>query len=95
METRRSPHAFLVLALLVALTAAGTAALHVARIAANPVADLARERTGLLLQPLARSDGDALGLRVPALPRLAGRGYLVVDGSAEEVQVARPGPTAS
>ncbi|MCW4600988.1 FtsK/SpoIIIE domain-containing protein [Janibacter hoylei] len=59
------------------------------------VADLARERTGLLLQPLARSDGDALGLRVPALPRLAGRGYLVVDGVAEEIQVARPGPTAS
>lgn len=54
------------------------------------VSDLARTRTGLLLQPTARSDGDALGLRVPPLPRVAGRGYLVVDGAADEVQVARP-----
>ncbi|WP_068322219.1 FtsK/SpoIIIE domain-containing protein [Janibacter terrae] len=54
------------------------------------VSDLARTRTGLLLQPSARSDGDALGLRVPPLPRVAGRGYLVVDGPADEVQVALP-----
>ena len=54
------------------------------------VSDLARTRTGLLLQPSARSDGDALGLRIPPLPRVAGRGYLVVDGAAEEVQVALP-----
>ncbi|QNF93348.1 FtsK/SpoIIIE domain-containing protein [Janibacter sp. YB324] len=54
------------------------------------VSDLARTRTGLLLQPSARSDGDALGLRVPPLPRVAGRGYLVVDGAADEVQVALP-----
>ena len=54
------------------------------------VSDLARTRTGLLLQPTARSDGDALGLRVPPLPRVAGRGYLVVDGAAEELQVALP-----
>lgn len=54
------------------------------------VCDLARTRTGLLLQPSARSDGDALGLRVPPLPRVAGRGYLVVEGAAEEVQVALP-----
>lgn len=53
------------------------------------VSDLARTRTGILLQPSARSDGDALGLRVPPLPRLPGRGYLVVDGRADEVQVAR------
>ncbi|KRE37708.1 hypothetical protein ASG73_08660 [Janibacter sp. Soil728] len=57
------------------------------------VSDLARARTGLLLQPSARSDGDALGLRVPALPRVPGRGYLVVDGRAEEVQVAHPPAT--
>lgn len=59
------------------------------------VADLARARTGLLLQPSARSDGDALGLRVPALPRVPGRGYLVTEGRAQEVQVARPRPEVS
>ncbi|MGO1167022.1 MAG: FtsK/SpoIIIE domain-containing protein, partial [Janibacter sp.] len=53
------------------------------------VADIARARTGVLLQPTSRSDGDALGLRVPPLPRLPGRGYLIADGRAEEVQVAR------
>ncbi|WKV15752.1 FtsK/SpoIIIE domain-containing protein [Janibacter limosus] len=54
------------------------------------ISDLARARTGLLLQPSARSDGDALGLRVPPLARVPGRGYLVVDGRALEVQVAHP-----
>lgn len=53
------------------------------------VADIARARTGVLLQPTSRSDGDALGLRVPPLPRLPGRGYLIADGRAEEIQVAR------
>ncbi|WP_435199620.1 FtsK/SpoIIIE domain-containing protein [Janibacter sp. GS2] len=53
------------------------------------VADIGRARTGVLLQPTSRSDGDALGLRVPPLPRLPGRGYLIGDGRAEEVQVAR------
>lgn len=52
------------------------------------VSDLARTRTGILLQPSSRSDGDALGLRVPPLPRVPGRGYLIVDGRAEEIQIA-------
>lgn len=53
------------------------------------VAEIGRARTGILLQPTSRADGDALGLRVPPLQRLPGRGYLVSDGRAEEVQVAR------
>ncbi len=53
------------------------------------VADMARDRSGILLQPTSRADGDAFGLRVPPLPRRPGRGYLVVDGQAQEVQVAR------
>lgn len=53
------------------------------------VPEIGRSRTGVLLQPSSRSDGDALGLRVPPLPRLPGRGYLVAEGRAEEVQVAR------
>lgn len=53
------------------------------------VADLARSRAGVLLQPTSRSDGDALGTRVPPLPRVPGRGYLITHGSAAEVQVAR------
>ncbi|WEV79617.1 FtsK/SpoIIIE domain-containing protein [Janibacter cremeus] len=53
------------------------------------VAEVARSRAGVLLQPTSRSDGDALGLRVPPLPRIPGRGYLITQGRAEEVQVAR------
>ena len=53
------------------------------------VPEIGRARTGILLQPSSRSDGDALGLRVPPLPRLPGRGYLIAEGRAEEVQVAR------
>ena len=45
--------------------------------------------TAETLETLMR-DGVALGLRIPPLPRVAGRGYLVVDGAAEEVQVALP-----
>lgn len=54
------------------------------------VSDLARARAGILLQPSSRSDGDALGLRVPPLTRTPGRGYLIVDGRAQEMQVALP-----
>lgn len=57
------------------------------------IAEIGRGRAGVLLQPSARSDGDALGLRVPPLPRVPGRGYLVTDGRAEEVQVARTDPS--
>src|SRR5699024_4519163 len=39
------------------------------------IAEIGRSRTGVLLQPTRRSDGDALGLRVPPLSRLPGRGY--------------------
>ncbi len=54
------------------------------------VADVARGRAGLLLQPSSRSDGDPFGMRLPPLPRLPGRGHLVLGGHAEEVQVAMP-----
>ncbi len=53
------------------------------------VPEIGRSRTGILLNPSSRSDGDALGLRVPPLPRLPGRGYLIAEGQAEEIQVAR------
>ena len=53
------------------------------------VAEVARSRAGVLLQPGTRGDGDALGLRVPPLPRVPGRGYLIAHGRAEEVQVAQ------
>lgn len=53
------------------------------------VAELGRSRTGVLLQPTTRADGDALGLRVPPLSRVPGRGYLVAEGDAREVQVAQ------
>ena len=53
------------------------------------VAEVARSRAGVLLQPGTRGDGDALGLRVAPLPRVPGRGYLIAHGRAEEVQVAQ------
>ena len=55
----------------------------------GPVAEIARWRTGILLQPSSRSDGDALGTRVPPLPRVPGRGYFISDGRARELQIAR------
>lgn len=70
--------------LVVASTATQTAATRVRGL----VADIARSRTGILLQPTSRSDGDALGLRVPPLPRIPGRGYIITQGRSEEVQVA-------
>ncbi|NYF99155.1 FtsK/SpoIIIE domain-containing protein [Janibacter cremeus] len=70
--------------LVVASTATQTAATRVRGL----VAEIARTRAGVLLQPTSRSDGDALGLRVPPLPRLPGRGYLITQGRAEEIQVA-------
>ncbi|WP_338748250.1 FtsK/SpoIIIE domain-containing protein [Janibacter alittae] len=71
--------------LVVVSTATQTAATRVRGL----IAELARARTGILLQPTTRSDGDALGLRVPPLQRIPGRGYLIAQGRAEEVQVAR------
>lgn len=53
------------------------------------VAEVARGRAGVLLQPSARGDGDALGVRVPALAQVPGRGYVVLRGRAEEVQLAQ------
>lgn len=57
-------------------------------------ATMCRSRRGLLLQPQARSDGDVLGVRVSASPRVPGRGYLVDRGVATEVQVALPARAA-
>jgi S-DNA-T family DNA segregation ATPase FtsK/SpoIIIE len=54
-----------------------------------------RSGVGLLLQPDADVDGDLLGVRLPRrppVPRVAGRGYLVADGSVRLVQVASPAP---
>ncbi|HEY4376671.1 MAG TPA: hypothetical protein VGM93_05915, partial [Acidimicrobiales bacterium] len=50
-------------------------------------------RTGVLLQPDLDLDGDLLGCRLPRrMPRgpAPGRGWLVTNGSAELIQVARP-----
>jgi S-DNA-T family DNA segregation ATPase FtsK/SpoIIIE len=49
-----------------------------------------RSRTGLLLQPRKRTDGDPLGVRVSPSPRIPGRGFLVDHGEVTEVQVALP-----
>lgn len=54
------------------------------------VADVARARAGVLLQPTSRGDGDPFGVRVASLPRVAGRGYLIASGAPQEVQVALP-----
>ena len=51
-----------------------------------------RSRLGLLLQPDPLVDGDLLGVVLPRHRRVArvpGRGYLVAEGTAELVQVAR------
>lgn len=71
------------------LVMAATSTQRAATAVRGLVAEVARGRTGVLLQPTSRSDGDALGLRVPPLPRLPGRGYLITDGRAAEMQVAR------
>lgn len=52
---------------------------------------LARDRTGLILQPGAATDGSALGVTVPTGDEpVPGRGVLVLRGSCTAVQVARP-----
>ena len=51
------------------------------------------EGTGLLLQPNLDIDGDLLGAVLPRRSIVAigpGRGYVINDGAAELVQVARP-----
>jgi len=61
----------------------------------GPVAALRRTRTGLLLCP-GPADAEVLGIRLPRLPlpERPGSGWLVSDGAAQRVQVARtpPGP---
>ena len=59
----------------------------------GPVAALRRARTGLLLCP-GPADAEVLGIRLPRLPLPArpGSGWLVTDGAAQRVQVARTGP---
>ncbi len=55
--------------------------------------ELRASRCGLLLRPDLTADGDLLGARLPrrtALPLSPGRGFLVVDGHADLVQVALP-----
>lgn len=52
--------------------------------------EVARHQTGLLLCPQGPAEGDVLGVRVPRWrERVAGRGLLVRQGSAIELQVAR------
>lgn len=60
-------------------------------IGAGWIRELRREGHGLLLQPDLASDGDLLAARLPrrvAAPLTPGRGFLVVRGAAELVQVA-------
>jgi S-DNA-T family DNA segregation ATPase FtsK/SpoIIIE len=55
--------------------------------------ELRRSRLGVLLQPDVDVDGDLLGTVLPRrrpLARRPGRGYLVVDGQPQAVQLARP-----
>jgi DNA segregation ATPase FtsK/SpoIIIE, S-DNA-T family len=55
------------------------------------VRELRREGHGLLLQPDLAADGDLLGARLPrrvSAPLCAGRGFLVVRGASELIQVA-------
>lgn len=74
---------------LVAAGGAGQFASHYS----GPVAALRRARTGLLLCA-GPADAEALGIRLPrlALPARPGSGWLVSDGVAERVQVARVSP---
>ena len=51
-----------------------------------------RSRLGVLLRPDVDLDGELLGVTLPrrsSAPWVDGRGYLVVDGTASLVQVAR------
>jgi DNA segregation ATPase FtsK/SpoIIIE, S-DNA-T family len=55
-----------------------------------------RARTGLLLRPVIETDGDLLGVTLPRRTPCRtgpGRGFLVVDGELELVQLGRPGAT--
>jgi S-DNA-T family DNA segregation ATPase FtsK/SpoIIIE len=52
-----------------------------------------RSRLGLLLQPDPDLDGDLLGATLPrrrAMAARPGRGYLVIDGQPQVVQLAQP-----
>jgi S-DNA-T family DNA segregation ATPase FtsK/SpoIIIE len=55
------------------------------------MAELKKDRQGLLLQPDPDTDGDLFGLRLPRLRRNPpGRGYLITRLGAEPVQVSQP-----
>ncbi|SOC48879.1 DNA segregation ATPase FtsK/SpoIIIE, S-DNA-T family [Blastococcus aggregatus] len=75
-----------------ALLAAGSPAQLISHYQ-GPVAALRRARTGLLLCA-SPADAETLGIRLPRLPLPArpGSGWLVTDGRAERVQVARVPP---
>ena len=54
------------------------------------VPEIARDGCGLVLGPTAPTDGDVLGVRLDVpVERRAGRGYLVIESTAQAVQVAR------
>lgn len=76
----------------IALLAAGSPA-QLSSHYQGPVAALRRARTGLLLCA-SPADAETLGIRLPRLPLPArpGSGWLVTDGRAERVQVARLPP---
>ena len=57
------------------------------------LADARRSRSGLLLTPVASTDGEVFDLRLPRSTSGGwppGRGLLVVRGQMEPIQVARP-----
>ncbi len=63
-----------------------------ARLVRGVAVEVASRRTGILLAPTGRADGDWLGVRVPGVlgPIRPGRGHLVARGVVHDVQVAVP-----
>ncbi len=60
------------------------------------VPEVSRDGCGLLLQPGSPTDGDVLGTRLDVpVERRPGRGYLVLDGTTEPVQVGLTGPVST
>lgn len=59
------------------------------------IAELRKEKQGLLLEPDVEVDGDLLAVRLPRRKQVfpPGRGYLVVRGVSHLIQVARPDGT--
>ncbi|MFM6848715.1 MAG: FtsK/SpoIIIE domain-containing protein, partial [Terrabacter sp.] len=59
------------------------------------VPEISRDGCGLLLQPGSPTDGDVLGTRLDVpVERRPGRGYLVLDGTAQPAQVGLTGPVS-